>query len=85
MITEHLAVVGGVDHAGSGGEAGFIKRAEHAADLLVQEGDHAVIGGDGAAEGELIEGLLDGLNAPLPLHGGMVGPGVGGPAAGEGN
>ena len=45
-VAEVVAVVGGVDHPRGRGEAGLLQRAEQLADVVVEERDHAVVGGE---------------------------------------
>ena len=66
MLAKLLAVVGGVDDAGVLGLPGRVERREDSPDVVVQEGDHPVVGRYRLADRLLVHRLVERLNPPLP-------------------
>ena len=67
-------MVAGVDDAGCLREAGFLQCGQHAADIVVEEGAEAVIGGDGDPARLVVEEAVIGLGLGIGLDPGMARP-----------
>ena len=65
-------MVAGVDHARRAGEPGCFQRGQHAADIVVEEGAEAVIGGDGHPARLVVEEAVIGLGLRIGFDPGMA-------------